>query len=306
MSQAAAAGSGSFTIVTGPSGIGKTTLLGAGAGIDTGLRVLSARGMPLERDFSFGIVRQLFEPVRGASRTADWDILLDGAARLARPVFERDSDSSGERDPHITTHGLYWLTANLAAREPLLIVVDDLHWADSPSLRWLSYLAARIDDLPTALLLAVQSGPGQPELVDELARTPSCALLTPRPLSPRACATLVRARLGRNAPNGPEPENTEPENTEPGNTEPGNTKPGNTEPGETGGDDPEPGDELCAACCESTGGNPFLLHSLLDTLCEARERGETTTTADVAAAAPGPVAAALLRRIRSLEAGPRR
>jgi len=41
-------------------------------------------------------------------------------------------------------HGLYWLIANLAARRPLVIAVDDAHWADAPSLRWLAHLAARI------------------------------------------------------------------------------------------------------------------------------------------------------------------
>ncbi len=50
-------------------------------------------------------------------------------------------------------HGLYWLTANLAARGPLVLAVDDAHWADAPSLRWLSHLAARIDGLPILLLL---------------------------------------------------------------------------------------------------------------------------------------------------------
>ena len=40
-------------------------------------------------------------------------------------------------------HGLYWLTANLAARAPVLILVDDVHWADAPSLRFLVFLVAR-------------------------------------------------------------------------------------------------------------------------------------------------------------------
>ena len=46
-------------------------------------------------------------------------------------------------------HGLYWLTVSLAPqRAPLLLAVDDLHWADQPSLRFAAYLARRLDDLP--------------------------------------------------------------------------------------------------------------------------------------------------------------
>jgi len=48
-------------------------------------------------------------------------------------------------------HGLYWLTAGIAQRAPLLLAVDDLHWADQPSLRFASHLARRqaLPRLPT-------------------------------------------------------------------------------------------------------------------------------------------------------------
>src|SRR5690242_17125306 len=66
---AAAAGHGAFVLVAGPAGIGKTTLLRAActSPAGAGLRILTARGLALERGFPFGIVRQLFEPVRAAA-----------------------------------------------------------------------------------------------------------------------------------------------------------------------------------------------------------------------------------------------
>ena len=54
------------------------------------------------------------------------------------------------------------------------MAVDDAHWADVASLRWLIYLARRLAGLPLALVLATrpaEAGPVQ-ELLDELSRHP--------------------------------------------------------------------------------------------------------------------------------------
>jgi len=220
----ASAGRGSLVLVDGPPGIGKTTLLRAAcAGAsEPGWRVLTARGLALEGGLSFGIVRQLIEPVRAAAGPGEWDELFDGAARLAARVFDRAEAGPVEDDaPHAAIHGLYWLIANLAARQPLVIAVDDAHWADAPSLRWLVHLAARIEGLPAALLLAVRSGPGEPAAVGELRACPAATPLRLEPLDRETTALFVRERLGRQAD-----------------------------------------DTLCLACHASTGGNPFLLESL--------------------------------------------
>jgi len=162
---AAEAGHGALVLVEGPAGIGKTTLLRA-ACQRSGLRTLTARGLALERGFPYGIVRQLLDPVRAAG---GWDGLLDGAAALAARVFDSAEAGPVEDDVrYATMHGLYWLVANLAARGPLVIAVDDAHWADPPSLRWLAHLAARVDGLPVALFLAVRDGPDEPDLLAEL------------------------------------------------------------------------------------------------------------------------------------------
>ena len=59
---------------------------------------------------------------------------------------------------HAAAHGLEWLAANLAERAPAVLVVDDVHWADAPSLRWLAQLAARLEELRLGVLCAVRSG----------------------------------------------------------------------------------------------------------------------------------------------------
>src|SRR5918998_5977960 len=91
---AARAGSGRLLLIEGPAGIGKSSLLeearpGA-AGL--GIRVLSARGGELERDFGFGVVRQLLEPCLVRADAAERERVMSGAAAPARVVFDPAED----------------------------------------------------------------------------------------------------------------------------------------------------------------------------------------------------------------------
>lgn len=72
---AAAAGQGAVVLVDGPAGIGKTSLLRAACMRPPAarLRILTARGLALERGFAYGIARQLIEPVRAAAGPGEWD-----------------------------------------------------------------------------------------------------------------------------------------------------------------------------------------------------------------------------------------
>lgn len=60
---AATGGAGAVVMSEGEAGIGKTALLAHArdVGSSVGMRVIGARGGELERDFAYGIVRQLFE-----------------------------------------------------------------------------------------------------------------------------------------------------------------------------------------------------------------------------------------------------
>src|SRR6266576_102221 len=109
--------------IEGPVRIGKTALSAEAKALaqEAGLQVLAARGSELERSFSYGVVRQLFEPLLASVRAEERADLLAGSAALSAPLFdpaqvaaETAADSS-----LATLHGLYWLTANLAARRPL-------------------------------------------------------------------------------------------------------------------------------------------------------------------------------------------
>jgi DNA-binding CsgD family transcriptional regulator len=208
------------------AGVGKTSLVRA-LGTEArarGARTLSARGIELEHGLAFGLAGQLFTPALAAAVGEERERLLGGTARLAGSVLGL---APGTPTPDAALHGLYWLCANLCDDRPLVLVVDDAHWADAASLRFLVHLVHRFDGLP--LLLAVAARPAEPgierELLDALLQDEGTRVCTPQPLSSAATAQLVRRHLGSDAAHG-----------------------------------------LCSACHAATGGNPFLVGELVDAL----------------------------------------
>ena len=219
-------------VVEGGTGIGKTRLLAEAKAQARAaeLSVLTARGGELEGDFSFGVVRQLFEsPLAAASPEALSD-LFAGAAQHSASLFA----SAPQKLPHeraessfAMLHGLYWLAANFASRRPTLLAVDDLHWADEPSLRWLLYLARRLEGVPLLLLVGTRP-PEQataPGLVSDLLADPTAITIRLGELGPESAAALARDRLSA-----------------------------------------EPDPTFAAALQEASGGNPLYLAAVLDAL----------------------------------------
>jgi hypothetical protein len=206
--QRARQGYGGALVVEGPAGIGKTVLLAAGrvAAQGEGFRVLRARGAELEREYAFGVVRQLFEPALAAATEQERAGLLDGPPGVAARLLslpglgdEAMGRTAVAPDPSFAVlHGLYWLCANLAAERPLALVVDDAHWADGASLRFLAFLLPRLEELPAAVLLGVrpaEAGPSE-ALLAALMMEPGTEVVTVGPLTVDGVATLVADGLG--------------------------------------------------------------------------------------------------------------
>ncbi|HWT93727.1 MAG TPA: ATP-binding protein, partial [Solirubrobacteraceae bacterium] len=152
-------GRGRSLLLEGPAGIGKTELLRAALAIAgaRGARTVLARGSEFERGFGFGVVRQLFEPLVAETPEAERAALLSGAAGLAGDALGDGSEAAGADTAFATLHGLYWLCVNLADRRPLVLAVDDLQWADAASLRWIAFLARRIEGLPVLLVATLRT-----------------------------------------------------------------------------------------------------------------------------------------------------
>jgi len=274
----ARSGSGRIVIIEGPAGIGKTALLAQarGAASEAGLQVLSARGNELEREFAFGVARQLFEVLVARAEPARQEQLLAGAAGFMRPLLgldRRRDDRVDERAegtarpaPDIgftLSHALYWLTANLAEGEPLMLAIDDAQFADRSSLQCLVYLAARCQELPVLLALTIRNdeSTAADELLHALRGTAGATIISPAPLSQEGVAALVRDRLSDQA-----------------------------------------AVEFCDACGRATGGNPFLLGELLADLV-ARELPASAVTPElVAQVSPESVRRVVLGRLDRLGA----
>ena len=192
------AGAGRVIVVQGPAGVGKSSLVRAVAqsASGAGVRVLSAWAGPLERTVGWGVVRQLFGPTAAGP---EWEHFGVGAAALAQRVLDPDPFAPAPTGDavHAASYGLSWLAYGLAEDAPTLLVVDDVHWADGPSLRWLAQLSGHLADLPLGVLCAVRSGEPATDpatLADLMAAAPEPPL-QPRPLGPDAVETLVTERL---------------------------------------------------------------------------------------------------------------
>ena len=197
---AAVDGHGRLVMIEAEAGTGKSSLLGLAGdvAVERDMLVLRARAGEHEREFAYAVIRQLFEA--RVSKRSDDGTHLSGAAAFAAPVFDISSERVGA-DRLAIQHGLYWLTADVAAERPLALLVDDAHWADGASLQALLYIARRLDGLPVALVAAVRTGEPdvRHELLDGLRRERGAQLLIPGALSVQAAVELGRRELGAGA-----------------------------------------------------------------------------------------------------------
>ncbi|MGW3309372.1 ATP-binding protein [Streptomyces sp. NPDC001073] len=196
---------GALLAFAGRAGIGKTTLLAEvrRRAAAQGCTVLSARGGDQEQRVAFHVARQLLQPQFAGSADADlraalgsWYDIVGPALGLCAPTQGSPPDQQGLRD------GLDWVLTHLAVkRAPMVLVLDDAHWADPESLGWLAAFAPRAEQLP--LLVVVAYRPDElPDHAESFRGLPGRAGVRPldlEPLSVEAVTDLVRELLGEHA-----------------------------------------------------------------------------------------------------------
>ena len=223
--------------------------------------MLRARGSEMERDFGYGLVRQLFGPLVHSLDQGDRARLFAGPAGLATAIFGLGGGALEVGAAESSLYGLFWMLAGLVERGPLVLAVDDAHWSDSASLRFFRYLGQRLDGLPVLLALAARPNePGvQAELLRGLATELEVPTVRPAPLSEAGTAAIVRERLN-----------------------------------------PPTGKEVEVACHEATGGNPFLIQELLVELA-SEVRDTAPSVDEIAAMGPERIAARVTERAARLD-----
>jgi len=242
----AAGGRGGVVVIEGGAGMGKTSLVAAALrhAAARSLGVLAARGSELERDLGFGVVRRLLDPRRGAQ------------ARTAAPPRLSSGDALDRS--FAVLHELHLVLSELADARPHVLAVDDAHWADAASQRWLAYVGHRLEGVPVLVVVAarpVEDWVATP-VRDELLDLAGDAVLRPRALGAAAVAALVTERLG------------------------------------------ETPDAFAAACHRATGGNPLALVELLRSVPAEALPPTAQLGATLADRAPARLARHVLARVR--------
>ena len=204
---AVGAGAGQLLFIAGEAGIGKTRLLGS---IERQARrgkfaVVRAAAFPGDAASFAGLLLDLASNLISAAEPALTDLGRSLSSRVRAISAGADGDAHHRR--RLLVQDLVDLLASADAGTPLLMILEDLHWADELSLDVLGHLASRLATRPLLVAAAYRS--------DELYRHLPMRDLRARLLSQRLAeeirlprlelaqtATMVSAMLGRRAPGG--------------------------------------------------------------------------------------------------------
>ncbi|MGX5681815.1 ATP-binding protein [Schumannella luteola] len=143
-------GRGRSVILEGPTGVGKTHLaeLAARTAAAAGVRVAWAKapdgGAP-----ALWIVRELLGALPGSPDPS-------GAAQLAALLDATSGVDDVEQSRLMLAEAIAGEIVAAATREPVLVVLDDVQWADATTVHVLRLLAARLRSLPVSLLITAR------------------------------------------------------------------------------------------------------------------------------------------------------
>ena len=190
-------GSSSALGVFGEAGIGKSVLLSAvrDAARDEGMLVLSARAAEHERDVPFGVVVDALDdhvatmhPRRVAALGSDLGAVLPAAAAHASAPPGSETGAAERFRYHRALRSLLEL---LGREQPVVLVLDDLHWADDASVELVLHLLRRPPRGAHLLVFALRPVDPAPRLLDAARHAPAMTHLPLLPLEREAALELL-------------------------------------------------------------------------------------------------------------------
>ena len=211
----ALAGNGSIALLAGEAGVGKSRLAYEilRRAESAGTTVISAACQQLERNLPYapladGISRYLqllpdssLRRLPPAALTQLVQILPTLQDRLGTEKPESSQDSLPDESRQRIIDGIVTFLTRLAELRPLILFLDDLHWADADSLAVLSRLSQQITNFPILLLLAYREedlteNESLRVLLRALRRAPFSRIFAVERLTPDESRSLVAQLLG--------------------------------------------------------------------------------------------------------------
>ncbi|HEX2127157.1 MAG TPA: AAA family ATPase [Thermoleophilaceae bacterium] len=198
-------GTHKFAVVSGEPGIGKTSVLGelARRAEDRGCLVLEGRATELERALPFGLLIDTFDAYLESLDPRTYDRLAaDGLEELGAVFPSLRSLGAGSEEPRTaaerfrTHYAVRELIERLAARQPLVLLFDDIHWSDGASLELLGYLLRRPAQAAVLGVSALRTGQATATLaatIEEGVESGQIKQITLGPLEKGAAQQLVEA-----------------------------------------------------------------------------------------------------------------
>ncbi|WP_329139982.1 ATP-binding protein [Streptomyces sp. NBC_00670] len=200
-----APGTGSVLVVTGEAGLGKTALLGEvrDRAEKLGCTVWYARGGETVASVPFNVLRQLLQPALVQLTPDEAHDYLGDWYEVSGPALGITDPGARPPDPQAVCDGLVTAVRRLARREwPLVLLIDDAHWADQETLGWLAAFVEQGGDLPALVVVARrpgEAGEAAARHLDAVAARAARPAIPLRPLTPEATAGLTRDTLGARA-----------------------------------------------------------------------------------------------------------
>ncbi|MEW2165551.1 AAA family ATPase [Streptomyces sp. NPDC007084] len=196
--------SGSLLVLSGDAGLGKTALLAEARRIAerNGCSVWSARGGETVTSVPFHVVRQLLQPALVSLLPEEAREYLGDWYDIAGPALGIVEPGDRQPDPQGVCDGLVVAVRRLAKRDwPLVLLIDDAHWADQETLRWLAAFTERLDDLAVLVVVARRPGgvTGESARLLDAVTAAALPISTLSALTPGATEGLTRATLGEHA-----------------------------------------------------------------------------------------------------------